>query len=260
MATLDFPLPIVTPTIPQAIAMSPIPEIQAPSNLNLVPEQPTLVASQLSGLAISARDLPSIDDLLNPDLSTAELPTIDTNPSQPDPVPLPALGPASLEYWSLDLPSVSFPDPTATGLESSWIEFTDWLEPHIWSPAPTYLMPAPMFGFPILREEYTGENKELSDTLPTAMPESMLGPTSLGVVKAGSVVDRSYDWAFFDSGDVTVEGEVLSPMDGRLTRWLPGDTTYVGLFNDGLLIGSYLVPYPKEYRQWMQEHNIVVWK
>src|SRR5690242_3783531 len=254
--TLNLLLPTVTP---QAIAIPPIPEIQALADLNFVPEQPTLEALQLPSLAASATYPPSIGQLLDPDLSTPKLPTIDVEPSQPDPTLLPVLDPETLESWFLDSPSDIFPDPSPTDFEPPWIQFTDWLEPHGWWPAPTLLMPAPMFGFPILDEERAGENTEFADSLPTAMPESMLGPTSPEIIEAGSVVDRSYDWAFFDQGDVAIDGEILSPKDGMLTRWLRGDTTYVGLFNDGLLIGPHLVPYPEEYRQWMQDHNIIIW-
>jgi hypothetical protein len=257
-ATLNLLLPIAPPTIPQTLAISPIPQIQALSDLNLVPEQSNLAVLQPSGLAISATDLASIDQLSSPDLSTQQLPNIDVDPSQLGPAPLTVLDYPTPESWSLNSPSPFFPDPSPTEPEPFGIPFTDWLEPHMWWPAPTYLMPAPMFGFPILDSEQVGENDESSETLPTAMPGSMLGSTSPEVIGAGNMIDRSYDWAFLDSGDVTVEGEVLSPKDGRFTRWLPGDTTYVGLFSNGLLIGPHLVPYPQEYRQWMQEHNIVI--
>lgn len=230
--------------------------VQALTGIIPLSEQPNFASLQPSHFSIRARDLPSIDQTQNPDFATSALPTLDISPSQP--APAPTLDPETLELSSLDVPTELLPDPSPTEAEPSWIEFTDWLPPHM-GPLPTYLMPAPMFGFPVLEPSQTDEAETSSGTLPTELPESLLAPSSPEVVDAGTVVDRSYEWAFLDSGDVTVNGEVLSPKDGRFTRWLAGDTTYAGLFNDGLLIGPHLIPYPEEYKRWMQEHNIVIW-
>lgn len=233
-----------------------IPTIQTLTSMIQPSEQPVFSSQHSAHLLIRARDLPSIDQTPNPDLVTSELPTLDTSLNQL--APATALDSDTLELSTFDIPTEPSPDPSLTEAGPSWIEVTDWLPPHM-GPVPTYLMPAPMFGFPVLEPSQTNEAETSSGTLPTELPEDLFAASSPEVLDAGTVIDRMFEWAFLDSGDVTVNGEVLSPVDGRLTRWLAGDTTYAGLFNDGLLIGPHLIPYPEEYKRWMQEHNIVIW-
>lgn len=180
--------------------------------------------------------------------SETQLPALALGLEDPPPLPIPEL--SVPRAWSLDAPLDVSQDPTRTEPDLPWTVFTDWLEPHM-GPLPTYLGPAPVFPLLVPYED------PASGTLPTALPESMVAAENMEVVGTGNVVDQSHEWTFFDSGVVTVDGEILSPQDGVFAKWLPGDT-YVGLFSDGLLVGSQRVPYPAEYLEWMAKHNIII--
>jgi hypothetical protein len=43
--------------------------------------------------------------------------------------------------------------------------------------------------------------------------------------------------------------EALSPVDGRLIRWLSDNTTYAGLFNDRLVIEWHLFSYLRKHKR-----------
>lgn len=121
-------------------------------------------------------------------------------------------------------------------------------------------MPAELQRLRVISSPAEDETEDQSATLPTTMPDTLLRSTSPEVIEAGSAIDRSYERAFLDSGNVTINGELFSPSDGALSKWISGGTTYVPLCNDGLLVGLHLVPYPDQCKWWMQKHNIVIWQ
>lgn len=66
------------------------------------------------------------------------------------------------------------------------------------------------------------------------------------VIQSGTVVDKSYDWTFYNNGAVQVDRNFLFPRQGVLSGLLP-DRTFSGLFADGLHIGDHIVPFPPAF-------------
>jgi hypothetical protein len=66
------------------------------------------------------------------------------------------------------------------------------------------------------------------------------------VIQSGTVVDKSYDWTFYNNGAVQVDRNFLFPRQGVLSGLLP-DRTFSGLFADGLHIGDHVVPFPPAF-------------
>jgi hypothetical protein len=84
-------------------------------------------------------------------------------------------------------------------------------------------------------------NRPVGPTITT--PAAAL-PT--GVLGAGTVSDRVYNYTFFASGIVQVNNSFLQPRRGILSGFLP-DRTLAGLFLDGLHVGQHIIPYPVAY-------------
>ena len=63
------------------------------------------------------------------------------------------------------------------------------------------------------------------------------------VIQSGTIVDKSYNWTFYNNGAVQVDRNFLFPRQGVLSGLLP-DRTFSGLFADGLHIGDHIVPFP----------------
>ncbi|KAF1350270.1 hypothetical protein EJ07DRAFT_184244 [Lizonia empirigonia] len=87
--------------------------------------------------------------------------------------------------------------------------------------------------------------------LTSALPAStgLLTPpksTVPRIILSGTIVDKAYNWAFYNNGAVQVELNFLFPRQGILSGLLP-DRTFVGLFADGLHIGVHVVSYPTSY-------------
>jgi hypothetical protein len=75
------------------------------------------------------------------------------------------------------------------------------------------------------------------------------------VILSGVINDRVYNWTFFSSGVVQVNNAYLSPRLNAFSGFLT-DRTYVGLFQDGLHIGKYTVPYPAQYLPLLAGYNL----
>lgn len=245
--------PVAPIALPPPDAVLPIPNIQLTPNLDPVSQDPNIDTLLSQELPKRIPDAIAVTTTM-PDLPISGQEATDLGLGLEESVLLPLPDLTVPSSWSLDGQD-SFQEPSPTEQDFPWFAITDWLEPHM-GPLPTYLGPAPGFPLPLpIDEQEIGDS--MVNVLPTALPASMSNSTDLEVVGTGSVVDKSHEWMFLDSGDVIVDGETLSPEDGVFAKWLAGDT-YVGLFNDGLLVGTQRVPYPKEYLDWMGKHNIII--
>jgi hypothetical protein len=66
------------------------------------------------------------------------------------------------------------------------------------------------------------------------------------IIQSGTVVDKAFNWSFYNNGAVQIENNFLFPRQGVISGLLP-DRTFAGLFVDGLHIGAHIVPYPAGY-------------
>ncbi|KAF1931836.1 uncharacterized protein M421DRAFT_90051 [Didymella exigua CBS 183.55] len=81
---------------------------------------------------------------------------------------------------------------------------------------------------------------------PTGLLGAVTNPKVPKIIQSGTIVDKAYNWSFYNNGAVQVEKNFLFPRQGVLSGLLP-DRTFSGLFADGLHIGDHVVPYPGAY-------------
>jgi hypothetical protein len=80
----------------------------------------------------------------------------------------------------------------------------------------------------------------------TGLLGGVTSPRVPKVIQSGTVVDKAYNWSFYNNGAVQIDKNFLFPRQGVLSGLLP-DRTFSGLFADGLHIGDHIVPYPAGY-------------